>query len=327
MVRFLVEAWLKWKAMGPAWDEDNCHPEWREGDRSNVDDEDSTPPLVPCHSAFRRDGTERPSKNVMGAIGYYSTDTITPIVGSLVQELQEDAAIICSAVNFAFLRDNNLVYAVTTHPGHHASRDCFGGYCYLNNAALCAKLMQQRLDGSNTKRDPTQNCRVAIIDIDYHCGNGTASIFYQDPGVFFTSIHCDPDIEYPWNAGYEDQIGAGEGEGTTLHIPLVPGTTWEGSYKPALEKAMRAIVEFGAAALVISLGLDTHEGDSVAVNRGGFKLKGSDYYEMGLCMGKYVVGKNKIPVVVVQEGGYKMDTIGGAAADVLGGFAIGAGHS
>lgn len=115
MVRFLAEAWPKWKSMGPSWDKDNCHPEWREKD----DDEKNgiPPPLIPCHSAFRRDGIERPSKNVMGAIGYYCTDLITPIVGSLVQELQDDAYVICSAVNFAFLGNNNVVYAVTTHPG------------------------------------------------------------------------------------------------------------------------------------------------------------------------------------------------------------------
>lgn len=336
MVSFLVEAWPKWKAMGPPWDKDNCHPEWREQDGSG--DDDNTPPLIPIHSAFRRDGIERPSKNVMGAIGYYSTDMITPIVGSLVKELQEDAAIICSAVNFAYLK-SKVVYAVTTHPGHHASRDCFGGYCYLNNAALCARLLQRSLETgkeiiSNGKivrnywsdegRGQKTNCRVAIIDIDYHCGNGTASIFYKDPNVFFTSIHCDPNVDYPWNAGHGDEVGSGEGEGTTLHIPLAPaGATWEGQYKSALEKAMSAIVEFDAAALVVSLGLDTYEGDSVAVNRGGFKLKGKDYYAMGLCMGQYMVGKN-IPCVFVQEGGYKMDTVGDAAADVVCGFALGA---
>mmetsp|Transcript_14774 Transcript_14774/g.26830 ORF Transcript_14774/g.26830 Transcript_14774/m.26830 type:complete len:420 (-) Transcript_14774:460-1719(-) len=334
MIRFLVEAWPKWKEMGPPWDKDNCHPEWR--DEGCVDD-DNIPPLIPCHSAFRRDGIERPSTNVMGAMGYYSTDSITPIVGSLVKELQEDAAIICSAVDFAYL-ESNVVYAVPTHPGHHASRDCFGGYCYLNNAALCARLLQRCLETgtkiiSNGKivrnywideeQGQKKSCRVAIIDIDYHCGNGTASIFYQDPNVFFTSIHCDPNVDYPWNAGHEDQVGSGEGEGTTFHIPLSPGATWEGQYKSALEKAMSAIVDFDAAALVVSLGLDTYEGDSVAVNGGGFQLKGSDYYAMGLCMGKYMAGKH-IPCVFVQEGGYKMDAVGDAAADVVCGFALGA---
>ncbi len=354
--------------MGPNWDEDNCHPEWSCSESGGGGEQ--APPLVPIHSAFRRDGIERPSNNVMGAIGYYCTDFITPIVGNLVRELTEDACIICSAVRHAFHDDNDdddvkggdvedsekgsaaVAYAVTTHPGHHSSNDCFGGYCYLNNAALCARLMQQRIDtgksillGSNNiisgesirqywestastadkmdKQQP-QPCRVAILDIDYHVGNGTASIFYNDPNVFVISIHCDPEIDYPWNSGFADQIGTGAGVGKTLHIPLQQGASWEGggTYKEALDKAMSAIVQFDPHALVVSLGLDTYDGDNVAVNRGGFKLKGTDYYEMGMFMGRYMKGRN-VPCVFVQEGGYKMDVVGDAAADVVGGYAVG----
>jgi len=404
MIRFLIEAWDKWKAMGPNWDEDNCHPEWKKKDTdtddkqqkdSEEEENNNIPPLVPCHSAFRRDGNERPSNNVMGAFGYYCTDLITPIVGSLISELQEDAHIVCSAVGVAFANSReDVVYAVTTHPGHHASKSCFGGYCYLNNAALCARLMQRRLEtgkniisggpscrswengesitisgnivdnywkeeedddqedkprasyGKGSSKSPIssyslgiaklktdsnkkkmkRNNRVAILDIDYHCGNGTASIFYDDPTVFFTSIHCTPDVEYPWNSGYADQIGSAEGEGKTLHIPLEPGTTWDGAYKTALHKAMSAISDFNPAALVVSIGLDTYEGDKVAVNRGGFKLKEHDYFNMGSIIARYMAGKH-VPCVFIQEGGYKMDTIGSAASEVLNGysFTIGAG--
>ena len=151
----------------------------------------------------------------------------------------------------------------------------------MNNAALCARLMQKQLECGKCvigdKGDITDNywgndldstsskkkkCRVAIIDVDYHCGNGTSSIFYSDPSIFFTSIHCDPAIEYPFNQGYADQIGSGEGEGTNLHIPLAPGAMWNTTYKKALDKAMEAIVEFDATGLVISLGLDTYDGVS-----------------------------------------------------------------
>lgn len=305
MIQFLIDAWSKWKAMGPDWYDECCQPGWKGS---------GPPPLVPCHAAFRRDCNERASSNVMGAFGYYCTDNMTPIVESLVTELQEDASIICEAVNVALL-GNSVVYAATTHPGHHANLDNFGGYCYLNNSALCARLMQKRLG------DATGNKRVAVIDIDYHCGNGTASIFYQDPDVFFTSIHCDPEIEYPFNAGYEDQIGDGAGKGTTLHIPLAPGATWE-DYKPALEKAMNAIIDFDASGLVVSMGLDTYEGDSVAVSKGGFKLKRNDYVELGKSIRSFMKDRF-IPTVFVQEGGYKMDVVGQAAADVLGGFSEG----
>mmetsp|Transcript_7451 Transcript_7451/g.16012 ORF Transcript_7451/g.16012 Transcript_7451/m.16012 type:complete len:432 (+) Transcript_7451:175-1470(+) len=344
MIEFILNAWTKWAAMGRdgGWYEECCHPEWLKN-KEDCKDEAEVPPMVPCHVSFRRDGIERPSDNVMGALGYYCTDLMTPIVGTLVEELMGDAQIIEAAVDFAFQKmepgDANespvesgafpVVYAVTTHPGHHANRDNFGGYCYLNNAALCAKLMQERLksliDISTDSEPPNKKrkCRVAILDIDYHCGNGTGSIFYRDPGIFFSSIHCDPGVEYPFNAGYADQIGAEGGIGATHHIPLAPGATWE-TYKIAIEKAMNAILAYDVCGLVVSLGLDTYEGDSVAVNRGGFKLSGLDYLEIGKCMGKFMKGKN-IPIVFVQEGGYKMDVVGEAAAHVVGGFAVGAG--
>ena len=173
-------AWTKWVAMGEAkgYYEDCCHPQWKKST------EEPIPPLIPCHTAFRNCPHERPSENVMGAMGYYCTDNMTPIVGSLQAELEEDAMIICQAVKHSF-QDKTVVYAVTTHPGHHANRDNFGGYCYLNNAALCAKLMQKQLEcgkciiGDNNEivenyvdascgSSKKKKVRVAVIDIDYH---------------------------------------------------------------------------------------------------------------------------------------------------------------
>jgi acetoin utilization deacetylase AcuC-like enzyme len=276
MIHFLSTAWTKWKAMGEAkgFYAECCHPQWKKSDDEPI------PPLVPCHGAFRNCPNERPSENVMGAMGYYCTDGMTPIVGTLEKELEEDANIICHSVKSAF-EDKTVVYAITTHPGHHANKDNFGGYCYLNNAALCARLMQRQLEcgkcivgddgevvdnywgNDDESLKKKKKCRVAIIDVDYHCGNGTSSIFYSDQSIFFTSIHCHPSIEYPFNQGYADQIGAGDGEGANLHIPLAPGATWDETYKTALEKGMKAIVDFDVAGLVISLGLDTYDGVSL----------------------------------------------------------------
>lgn len=104
-------------------------------------------------------------------------------------------------------------YAVTTHPGHHASSDSFGGYCYINHAAMAARYLQTEYDFA----------KVAVLDVDYHAGNGTVSIFYCDPSVLTISIHCDPDVEYPFNSGWADQTGAADGLGSTLNIPLPPG--------------------------------------------------------------------------------------------------------
>jgi acetoin utilization deacetylase AcuC-like enzyme len=153
-----------------------------------------------------------------------------------------------------------------------------------------------------------------------HVGNGTASIFCEDPSVLVISIHCHPDYDYPFHSGFYDERGAGEGTGATLHLPLLPGTTWK-EYGPDLDTALQTISEFGAQALVLSMGLDTHEGDPCAVRRAGFRLSGVDYLEMGRRIGAACGGGGvKIPTVVIQEGGYRMDKVPGAAADVLCGY-------
>ena len=153
---------------------------------------------------------------------------------------------------------------------------------------------------------------VASLLTSQHCGNGTASIFYDDPSVLVISIHCHPDYEYPFHTGFEDEIGAGDGEGVTLHLPLLPGATWR-EYLLALTKAIQRIQSFGAEALIISLGLDTLADDPCAIRRAGFKLFGTDYLEMGRTIGR----ECKIPSVVIQEGGYLMEKVPQAAADVL----------
>jgi acetoin utilization deacetylase AcuC-like enzyme len=242
-----------------------------------------------------------------------------------VTELRWDAAIVHTAVD-TFLLTNatkyndeqsiesstSVAYAITTHPGHHAAQDSFGGYCYLNHAAYAAKLLLQ----SRT----TNIQKVAILDVDYHCGNGTASIFYEDPSVLVVSLHCDPDVEYPFHSGFASQQGFGEGVGTTLHVPLPPGTTWEEGYQQALKRAMEAIKEFGAHALVISLGVDTHLGDPVVLRGAGFRLEGVDYWNMGETMASSL--KNRIPTVIIQEGGYKMDVVAEAVSNVVLGYTL-----
>jgi len=159
LLGFLTTVWTRWEALG----EDGRDP------GSSLDlGQEGTKPLIPSNTMLPRDAYQRPSKNVMGQIGYYCTDLCTPIMKTLLNELQWDSAIIQTAVDKAVV-DGALAYAMPTHPGHHAAKDSFGGYCYLNQSAFCAKLFQSKhgLD------------KVAVLDIDYHCGNGTASIFYE----------------------------------------------------------------------------------------------------------------------------------------------------
>lgn len=332
LLDFLSTSWTRWDALGHEGQDPASSLKFNLA-LNEVDCIEMTKPLIPGNFPMPRDtGTvQRPSQNVMGQVGYYCTDTCTPIFSELLTELWWDLETIQLAVKLSCLDNGddvvvsstsasslccNVVYALCTHPGHHAGYDSFGGYCYVNHAALSARLLQEY--GKN---------KVAILDVDYHCGNGSANIFYDDPTVLVVSIHCHPDWDYPFHSGYEDESGIGDGKGTTMHMPLLPGTTWKDSYRATLEKAMTEIVHnFRADALVVSLGLDTHAGDPCAIRRAGFLLQGDDYLEMGTCIGEALKRANDrsssyTPVVVIQEGGYKMDNVPKAATDVLLGLA------
>jgi acetoin utilization deacetylase AcuC-like enzyme len=156
-----------------------------------------------------------------------------------------------------------------------------------------------------------------LLSSDYHCGNGTASIFYEDPTVLMVSLHCDPDFDYPFHSGFSDQTGLGAGEGTTLYLPMPPKAQWDSLYKGCLETGLKRIQEFGTKAVVISMGLDTHDKDPCAIRRAGFCLQGTDYMELGKTMARSLKG---LPVVIIQEGGYRMETIGQAASNVVFGY-------
>eukprot|EP00978_Attheya_sp_CCMP212_P029476 scaffold104840_cov53-Attheya_sp.AAC.5 len=257
LVEFVSRAWTQWVELRDGRDP-MCFAEGS----TETEQGGPPPPLVPANAALPRDAHQQPSANVMGGMGFYCTDTCTPIVSSLVTELRWDAAI---------SRNTNIQ-------------------------------------------------KVAILDVDYHCGNGTASIFYEDPSVLVVSLHCDPDVEYPFHSGFASQQGFGEGVGTTLHLPLPPGTTWNEGYQQALTRAMEAIMEFGAHALVVSLGVDTHLDDPVVLRGAGFRLEGTDYWNMGETMASSLT--NRIPTVIVQEGGYKMDVVAEAVSNVVLGYAL-----
>lgn len=291
LINFFLNSWKRWDELGADGQDPMCN--------GGGGDNTISPALIPGNVPLPRDPYQRPSQNVMGQMGFYCTDDCTPIFSTLVEELLWDAAVLERAVDL--LERSRVIYALGTHPGHHTAKDSFGGYCYLNHAAMAARLLQQR------KLYP----KVAILDVDYHCGNGTASIFYEDPSVLMISIHCHPDFEYPFHSGFHDEIGFGEGKDTTLHLPLMPGTTWQ-TYRDDLQTALDRIQSFGAEALVVSLGLDTYRGDPCAIRRAGFLLQDKDYISMGK-----MISTTGLPILVVQEGGYKMDSVPQAAADVL----------
>ena len=233
-----------------------------------------------------------------GQLGYYSFDGGAPITAGTWQAAYSAAQVALSAqqeiANGAY-----SAFALCRPPGHHAAGDVMGGYCYLNNAAIAA---QAFLDQGRKK--------VAILDVDYHHGNGTQDIFYQRSDVLFASIHGDPAEEFPFFLGYADELGEGAGEGYNFNYPLPMGSSWD-TWNAALEQACQCIAEYGAEVLVVSLGVDTYMEDPISQ----FKLDSPDY----LAMGRRIAALG-LPTLFIMEGGYAVEAIGVNAVNVLEGF-------
>src|SRR5207249_4149140 len=194
-----------------------------------------------------------------------------------------------------------LAYGLCRPPGHHAARGMLGGYCYFNNAAIVAEWLR-RQGGAR---------KVAILDIDYHHGNGTQQIFWERGDVLYVSLHADPARAFPYFSGHADETGAGAGKGRNRNFPLPAGTRIT-PYAAALEDACAIIAEFDPdAPLVVSLGFDTYERDPIA----DLGLRTDDYARVGSMIA--ALGR---PTVLLQEGGYAIDAIGANAVSFLSGF-------
>jgi acetoin utilization deacetylase AcuC-like enzyme len=236
--------------------------------------------------------------NFSARMGLFSMDAGSPLTAGTWAAARAGACCALSAAR-AVAGGARSAFALTRPPGHHAGADFFGGYCFLNNAALAAQHLRDL------------GCaRVAVLDIDYHHGNGTQAIFYERADVYFTSIHGDPHTEYPFYLGYADELGAGAGLGANRNLPLPKGTDFE-LWRQALVQALQDIQTFGADALVVSLGLDTFESDPIS----GFRLRSADYLQVG-----DDIARAAVPTVFVFEGGYAVAEIGINAVNVLEGF-------
>lgn len=233
-----------------------------------------------------------------GKLSYYSFDAGTPITSGTWEAATASADVALTAADM-IRAGENAAFALCRPPGHHAAADFYGGYCFLNNAAIAA---QSFIDKGAA--------RVAILDVDYHHGNGTQAIFYDRPDVFFASIHGHPKQEYPFFLGYEDETGAGAGEGCNANYPLVWGSGFD-AWDAALQDACQKIAAYGPDAVVVSLGVDTFEKDPISQ----FKLKSPDYLKIGETIAR--LGK---PTLFVMEGGYAVAEIGVNAVNVLLGF-------
>ena len=273
-VRFIADCWRDWQAAGYTGEAiATCWPS-RALPRQIVPEE------------------------IDGQIGYYAMAAETAISGGTYEAALASAAV--AATGAERLRaGQSAVFSLCRPPGHHAASDMFGGYCFFNNVAIA---VQQLLAGGAA--------RVAILDTDFHHGNGTQEIFYRRDDVLFISLHGDPVHAFPYFLGHADEHGAADGEGYTVNYPMPPATPfsqWEQSLKQAMEK----IAAYAPDYLLVSLGVDTYKDDPISF----FKLESDDFTTYGAALRTL-----QLPTLFVMEGGYAVEEIGINTVNVLEGF-------
>jgi acetoin utilization deacetylase AcuC-like enzyme len=237
------------------------------------------------------EGMTAPAERTMaisGRTGFWAFDTSTPIVAGTYVAARAAVDVALTAADIV-LGGETVAYGLCRPPGHHAARSMYGGYCFFNNAAIAAEAIV-RATG-----EP-----VAILDVDYHHGNGTEQIFWRRGDVLYVSIHAAPDREYPFYLGWADETGEGPGAGANLNIPMPRGTT-NGQYLDAVDIALAAIAATPGSIVVVSLGFDTYGHDPI----GDFALTTDVYHEVGRRVA--TLGRR---LVILQEGGYHRPSLG-----------------
>jgi acetoin utilization deacetylase AcuC-like enzyme len=273
-LRFLETAWDDWKAAGMAGE------------------------IIAANVPARGMHLDRVPRNIDGKVGYYCHASETAISRGTWAAAQSSLAS-AQAAQRHVAAGARAAFALCRPPGHHATRDQYGGYCFLNNAAIVAEMFRE--GGA---------ARVAVLDIDFHHGNGTQEIFYDRDDVVFTSLHGMPEEAYPYFIGYADETGRGAGEGANLNYPMPPGTSY-GQWSEALDHAIARIAASGAEALVVSLGVDAFKEDPISF----FKLESADFTDAGRR-----IGRMGLPTVFCMEGGYAIEAVGINTVNVLEGF-------
>jgi acetoin utilization deacetylase AcuC-like enzyme len=272
-VEFLSSAWRDWVAAG------------------NLGEA-----IPDCWPARRM--TLRCPRSIAGRLGYYAMAGETSISGGTWEAACAAADVALTAAGHV-QRGARSAFALCRPPGHHAARDMYGGYCFLNNAAI----------GAQALRDHGA-ARVAILDVDFHHGNGTQDIFYDRADVLYVSLHGDPDQAFPYFSGYSDETGAGAGIGYNVNLPLPPATDFS-AWSAALASGLGRIRRFAPDALVVSLGVDTYAQDPISF----FKLASEDFSTYGR-----MIADLELPTLFVFEGGYAVAEVGLNAVNVLTGF-------
>ncbi len=242
---------------------------------------------------------DRRPRHIDGLVAYYALASETAIGENTYKAVVQSKNVALSATSH-LINGAKSCFALCRPPGHHATSDKYGGYCFINNAAVAAQYLR---DYGNAKR-------VAILDVDFHHGNGTQDIFYKRNDVYYLSLHGHPEYEYPYFLGFADELGAGDGLGYNKNYPMLPGTNYD-EWGKNLHDSLDIIAKYDPQYLIISLGVDAFEKDPIS----SFKLTSTNFAQMG-----EAIGKLKIPTLFVMEGGYAVEEVGINTVNVLEGF-------
>ncbi len=281
MVRWLSGAWEQWEDAGLSADPG----------------QDRVVPYLLPHPGLVGELPIPVPAAVAARAGRWCFDTMT-LIGPGTWEAARRALDVATTAASIAARDG-VAYGCCRPPGHHASRDAYGGSCYLNNAAAAAGTLRDAVGGP-----------VAVLDVDAHHGNGAQSIFWSDPGVATGSVHVDPGAGwFPHFLGFATERGSGDGEGANLNLPLAPGSG-DGPWLEAVAGLCEFARSAGARGLVVALGVDAAGGDPespLEVTADGYRAAGE------------LLGGLGLPTAVIQEGGYELDTIGELVVSTLAG--------
>jgi len=288
LVEFLASAWVEWERAGLPLDPG----------------QDRVVPYIFPHPGLMAGLEPAAPAATWARTGAFCFDTMT-LIGPGTWEAVRSAADAAATAADIVASGGTAAYACCRPPGHHVTRSAYGGSCYLNNAAVAAARLRER--GVD---------RVGIVDIDAHHGNGAQAIFWERDDVFTGSVHVDPAAGwFPHFLGGAEERGAGVGEGANVNLPVPPGTG-DDSWTRAVAELVEAAQAHGLDALVLALGVDAARADPESP----LDVSADGYREAGR-----VVGAAGLPVVIVQEGGYDLASIGGLVLATLEGLEEGFG--
>jgi acetoin utilization deacetylase AcuC-like enzyme len=314
---------------------EHSHPSWvREG---LIDQGESIlPECFPFSNSTRVSGEDEhptPPKDIFARAGFYAFDMSTGICAETYRSAIASANLAFGGVTILFPEtqrpQHSTVFALCRPPGHHCDTRRAGGYCYINNAVVAVETFRKTHHRHHPQPAPTSTSppdqnpsshpsssepHIAILDLDFHHGNGTQEAFYSDPNVLYISIHGQD--EYPYYTGRATETGAGEAVGTNLNLPLPAGSTVQ-QYVEKLDLGLNALASFKPDFIVLSLGFDTFHLDPL----GSFKIETEDYANIAERVRKRLkalpmdVGggdssREVIPCLILMEGGYVIEKLG-----------------